>query len=142
VIFLLRSLRPVDIAMFVFYLVLLGLAVAAAVPDPVRFVPLGLSVLCAVLWFVARGQLGASFSVRPEARRLVATGFYAKLRHPIYVFGTTAFLLVLLALQGWPALVIWAILIPVQVVRARREERILGQAFGAEYEAYRRATWF
>ena len=29
-----------------------------------------------------------------------------------------AFLLVLLALQGWPALAIWAILIPVQVIRA------------------------
>ena len=35
------------------------------------------------------------------------TGFYAKLR-PIYVFGTMAFLLVLLALQGWQPLVIWA----------------------------------
>ena len=59
-----------------------------------------------------------------------------------YVFGTTAFLLVLLALQGWQALVIWAILIPVQVIRARREEGVLREAFGAEYEASRRSTWF
>ena len=99
-------------------------------------------MICAILWFVARRQLGVAFSVRPEARQLVTTGLYAKLRHPIYVFGTTANLLVLLALQGSPALVIWAILIPVQIIRARREERVLAEAFGAEYEAYRNSTWF
>ncbi len=135
-------LRLADILMFAFYLVLAGLAVAADLYDPVWFVALGLSVLCAALWLVARLQLGAAFSVRPEARQLVETGLYSRLRHPIYVFGTAAFLLVLLALQGWPALAIWAILIPVQVVRARREERVLAEAFGAEYDAYRDATWF
>jgi protein-S-isoprenylcysteine O-methyltransferase Ste14 len=37
---------------------------------------------------------GVAFAVRPETRQLVTTGFYAKLRHPICVFGTMAFLLV------------------------------------------------
>ena len=32
--------------------------------------------------------------------------------------------------------------ITVQVIRARREERVLTEAFGAEYEAYRNSTWF
>jgi protein-S-isoprenylcysteine O-methyltransferase Ste14 len=136
------GLRPVDTVMFLFYLVLLALGIVADVGHAIWFVPLGLSVACAILWFVARRQLGAAFSVRPEAHQLVTTGFYAKLRHPIYVFGTTAFLLVLLALQGWQALVIWAILIPVQVIRARREEAVLTEAFGAEYERYRSSTWF
>jgi len=93
----------------------------------------------------ARGRgrwRGPGGSPRREPRKLVTTGFYARLRHPIYVFGTMAFLLVLLALQGWQALVIWAILIPIQVIRARREERVLTEAFGAEYEAYRKSTWF
>ena len=88
-------LRPVDILMFAFYLVLAALAVAADLHDPVWFVALGLSVVCAALWLVARLQLGAAFSVRPEARQLVETGLYSRLRHPIYVFGTAAFLLVL-----------------------------------------------
>ena len=136
------DLRPVDAVMFLFYLGLLALAVVADLRDTIWFVPLALSVVCAIIWFVARHQLGAAFSVRPEAQHLVATGLYAKLRHPIYVFGTLAFLLVLLALQGWPGLAIWAILIPVQIIRARREEHVLAQAFGAEYEAYRRSTWF
>ena len=139
---MIRGLRPVDTVMFLFYLVLLALSIVADVRNAVWFVPLGLSVACAILWFVARRQLGVAFSVRPEARQLVTTGFYATLRHPIYVFGTMAFLLVLLALQGWQALVIWAILIPVQVIRARREERVLAEAFGAEYGMYRSYTWF
>lgn len=137
-----RLLRPADTVMFAFYLVLLALAVAADLADPVWFLALGLSVLCAVLWVVARLQLGTAFSVRPEARHLVTTGLYARLRHPIYVYGTLAFLLVLLALTGWSALAVWAILIPVQVLRARREEAVLADAFGADYDSYRRATWF
>ena len=136
------GLRPVDIVMFLFYLVLLVLGIAAGVRNAVWLVTLGLSVVCAVCWFVARRQLGVAFSVRPQARQLVATGFYAKLRHPIYVFGTMAFLLVLVALLGRPVLLIWAVLIPIQVIRARREEAVLAEAFGAEYEAYRSSTWF
>ncbi len=138
----LSGLRPVDAVMFVFYLVLLALAVVADARNAVWFVALGLSVVCAIVWFVARRQLGVAFSVTPQARQLVTTGLYAKLRHPIYVFGTLAFLLVLLALQGWAALAVWAILIPVQVLRARREEGVLAEAFGAEYAAYRGSTWF
>ena len=138
---LIPSLRPVDVVMFALYLVLLEQGIVAAARNPIRFMPLALSAVCAILWFVARRQLGVAFSVRPEARELVTTGLYAKFRHPIYVFGTMAFLLVLLALQGWSALVIWAILIPVQILRARREEAVLAQAFGAEYAAYRSSTW-
>jgi protein-S-isoprenylcysteine O-methyltransferase Ste14 len=136
------GLRPVDVVMYLFYLALLALAVVSATRYPLGFMALVLSVVCAVLWVVARWQLGAAFSVQAEAHHLVVTGLYAKIRHPIYVFGTGAFLLVLLALQGWTALAIWAILIPVQVIRAGREDRVLAEAFGAEYASYRRSTWF
>lgn len=136
------GLRPVDAVMFAFYLVLLVLAVVGGVRGVAWLPSLALSVVCFVLWVVARLQLGASFSVGAQAHELVVTGLYAKVRNPIYVFGTGAFLLVLLALNGWQALVIWAVLVPVQVVRARREEQVLAQAFGAQYVAYRASTWF
>jgi protein-S-isoprenylcysteine O-methyltransferase Ste14 len=32
--------------------------------------------------------------------------------------------------------------IPVQVVRAQREERLLAETFGSEFAAYRESTWF
>lgn len=135
-------LGPAEIAMFAFYLVLLVLAVVADVRAPVWFVATALSAACAVLWVVARRQLGNAFAVRAEAHSLVTTGLYAKVRHPIYVFGTLAFMLVLLALERWSALAVWAILVPVQVLRARREEQVLAEAFGPQYEEYRRTTWF
>lgn len=128
--------------MFAFYVLLLTLGIVSGVHDPRWFVVLALSMICATLWFVARRQLGVAFSVRPQAHQLVNTGFYAKLRHPIYVFGTMAFLLVLVPIQGWQAWVIWAVLIPVQIIRARREDAVLAKAFGAEYQSYRRSTWF
>jgi protein-S-isoprenylcysteine O-methyltransferase Ste14 len=137
-----RGLRPVDAVMFAFYVVLLVLAAVGGVRTAVWLVALVISMVCAALWVVARWQLGRSFSVGAQAHELVTSGLYARVRNPIYVFGTAAFLLVLLALQGWQALVIWALLVPVQVLRARREQHVLADAFGAENARYRASTWF
>ena len=127
------------------YLAYLALAAATAVYGPrdaLWYGGLILSAACAALWFIARWQLGPAFSVGAQARRLVTSGLYSRLRHPIYVFGTMAFLFTLLALQGWKALVTWVVVILIQVARARREDRVLAEAFGAEYAAYRSGTWF
>jgi protein-S-isoprenylcysteine O-methyltransferase Ste14 len=53
-----------------------------------------------------------------------------------------AFLFVVLALQGWGALIIWVAVILIQVARLRREERVLAETFGEEYMGYRSRTWF
>ena len=136
------KLRRIDVAVYLIYLGFFALAVVAGPRDTLWYVALCLSAGCSVLWFVARWQLGDAFSVAPEARQLVTRGLYSRIRHPIYVFGTLAFLFVVLALQGWPALIIWAVVILIQVDRARREERILVETFGEEYSAYRSRTWF
>jgi protein-S-isoprenylcysteine O-methyltransferase Ste14 len=34
------------------------------------------------------------------------------------------------------------VIIPVQILRARRESRVLEEKFGEEYREYRRRTWF
>jgi protein-S-isoprenylcysteine O-methyltransferase Ste14 len=136
------KLRWIDAAVYLIYAAFFALAVVIGPRGALWFVALCLSALCAVLWFVARWQLGDAFAVAPEARQLVTRGLYARLRHPIYVFGTLAFLFVVLALQGWPALIIWAVVILIQIGRARREERVLAETFGAEYAAYRSSTLF
>ena len=105
-------------------------------------IALFLSLACAVVWFIARWQLGDAFSVDAQAHHLVTRGLYSKIQHPIYVFGTMAFLFVVLALQGWPALIIWALVILIQVARIQRENRVLAEKFGTEYQAYRSQTWF
>lgn len=136
------KLSWIDIVVYLIYLAFLGLGIVAGMHSTLAYVALCLSLACAVLWFIARWQLGDAFSVTAQARQLITRGLYSKIRHPIYVFGTLAFLFVVLALQGWIALIIWAIVILIQVARLRREERVLAETFGAEYTAYRSKTWF
>ena len=136
------KLRWIDIVSYLIYLAFFGLGIVARRHSLLSYIALCLSLGCAVFWFISRWQLGNAFSVTPQARQLVTRGLYSKIRHPIYVFGTLAFLFVVLALQGWPALIIWVVVILIQVGRIRREERVLAETFGEEYMAYRSRTWF
>jgi protein-S-isoprenylcysteine O-methyltransferase Ste14 len=103
----------------------------------------GIAAVSFALWTLARVQLGKCFSVRAEARALVTTGLYSKFRHPIYLFGELAFAGLFLA---WgklvPALAFLALTVPKQIIRLRKEETVLEQAFGDEYRRYRAGTWF
>ena len=134
-----RVLQWGDVA---FYLAVLVAAIAVAPRTVYWLAGIGLAALAFPLWIVARRQLGASFSFRADARRLVTTGLYSRIRHPVYVFGTAAAWSAFLALQVWP--LFWAMiaLAGVTLWRVRQEERVLREAFGAEYEDYRRRTWF
>lgn len=95
-----------------------------------------------VLSFAARFELGESFSVRARARTLVTTGLYSRIRNPIYVLGE--FFLVGLAMLTGKGAFLWGAVaaVPVQLVRARMESRVLGEAFGERYARYKAQTWF
>ena len=91
---------------------------------------------------LARYTLGRSFSIAPKATALVTSGIYSRIRNPIYVFAAI-FLIGLALIVGRPKLlVILAVLIPMQIVRARREAAVLEAKFGDAYREYRKHTWF
>jgi protein-S-isoprenylcysteine O-methyltransferase Ste14 len=94
------------------------------------------------LFVLARWQLGSSFSVKAKASRLVTTGLYSRLRNPIYLFGGLFIVGLSLFLSPWGPLAVALVIVPMQVMRARREERVLAEAFGEEYERYKSKTWF
>jgi len=103
---------------------------------------LALAIAAFLLWATARLQLGKSFSVSPQAKALVTRGIYSRIRNPIYTFGLLWIVGLILAV-GHPAwLVILLVLIPMQIVRAKKEARVLEEKFGDEYRAYRARTWF
>ena len=99
-----------------------------------------LAATCGYIAGQAKGQLGASFSATPQARALVTRGWYGLFRHPIYLFATLMWIGVVAA--QWPK---WCwipamVLTPIQIYRARREEKVLEAAFGEEYRNYKKRT--
>jgi protein-S-isoprenylcysteine O-methyltransferase Ste14 len=107
-----------------------------------RWVGLLVAVPAAILLIVARYQLGKSFSVSPQAHQLVTHGLYAKFRNPMYVFSGLLVFGFVLAWQKPALLAIFLVLIPLQIIRARQEARILEAKFGEAYREYRKSTWF
>jgi protein-S-isoprenylcysteine O-methyltransferase Ste14 len=107
-----------------------------------RWTGLGIALPAAVLLFIARGQLGRSFSVTAQARQLVTHGLYSRIRNPIYVFGGLMVAGILVALQRPYTLFFLIVLIPVQVFRANKEAKVLEAKFGEVYREYRAKTWF
>jgi protein-S-isoprenylcysteine O-methyltransferase Ste14 len=90
----------------------------------------------------ARFQLGSSFSIRPEAHKLVTHGVYSKIRNPIYVFGSVFVAGLVLVLHRPSLWLLFIFIVVMQTIRAHREAQVLEAAFGDEYREYRRKTWF
>ena len=107
-----------------------------------RAVGVCLIVFVAAVVVIARFELGRSFSITPQARQLVTTGIYARVRNPIYVVTPLQIIgLALLSARWWIGLTL-VFVIPLQVIRARREAAVLRAAFGEAYDHYRAHTWF
>ena len=95
-----------------------------------------------VFWSIARFQLGKSFAVTAQAKHLVTHGLYAKIRNPIYVFGSCVIAGAILFVARPAYLLIFVVIVPLQIWRSRKESAVLEAAFGDEYRRYRASTWF
>ena len=137
---ILRVWLPLVLGLFCLYFVFVD---GPGPHDLTRWIALTLSLLGLAGVVVARSTLGRSFSVAPKATELVTTGIYSRIRNPIYVSGMM-FLVGLFVMVRRPTswLVLVIIVIPVQIIRARREARVLEAKFGEAYRQYRERTWF
>ncbi len=107
-----------------------------------RIAGAAIAVPSLLLLAVARMQLGGAFSVQAKATTLVTSGLYSRMRNPIYVFGGLTIAGVMIWLNR-PWLLLWfGVLVPLQVYRSRKEERVLAETFGAAYQDYKSKTWF
>lgn len=95
-----------------------------------------------VLLILARIELGGAFSVRPKAQALVTHGLYSRIRNPIYFFGALTVVALFLYIRHPLGISLLAVLVPLQMYRARQEEKVLEARFGEEYRQYKASTWF
>jgi len=111
------------------------------------FVPwCGTAVMVGAIWLFWRSHadLGQNWSVTLELRKghqLINDGVYRSIRHPMYasiwLFTLGQGLLLENWLAGWSALVTFALL---YFVRTPREEQMMCDNFGQEYQDYMRQT--
>lgn len=94
------------------------------------------------LLILARIELGGAFSVRPKAQALVTHGLYSRIRNPIYFFGALTVVALFLYIRQPLGISLLAVLVPLQMYRARQEEKVLEARFGEEYRQYKASTWF
>lgn len=109
--------------------------------DRVVYAGLGLGLAGWVIWIVSMWNLGGSLAVLPGTDRLVIRGLYQYMRHPIYLGITlTLFGLMLTVGSLWGILYVVFVVLPVNIVRARMEDKKLLAQFGETYKTYRDNT--
>lgn len=95
------------------------------------------------LW--ARWHLGQYWSGRitiKEDHKLIRTGPYARLRHPIYSGLELAAIGSAIAFDRWRCMLGVCVIIIGFWIKAKREEALLGSQFGKDFEEHRRYTGF
>lgn len=112
-------------------------------PDWLRWAGLALGLVGLGLWTWAQAVLGKEWSPQLQLReqhRLVTSGPYTWMRHPMYtaMFGVGIALALLAA--NWCFVLFAVAMIAGFVVRAPREERMMLEAFEEEYQLYMQRT--
>jgi protein-S-isoprenylcysteine O-methyltransferase Ste14 len=100
------------------------------------------AILAAVLSWTSVAHLGRQFRIRAglyEDHRLIRTGPYGVVRHPIFASLLSALLCTLLLLTPWQWCVVSLALFLVGTeIRIRTEERLLASRFPEDFPEYRR----
>lgn len=126
------------------------LPAAMVLPVGLRLLPSTASTTVVVAGFVlvgfghlgaaiVLGFLGRSFSILPEARKLVTRGPYARVRHPLYAVELLAVAGIAMQNWNWLTAIVVGLQLVVMLARMRFEEQVLEAQF-PEYADYRKRT--
>lgn len=95
-----------------------------------------------ICWIESRIQVGNAFSIAPKSKFIVESGFYSRLRHPVYYFSILAFCGIgLYIFQPFVVISIIPLLI-LEGVRIKKEEYLLMPSFDKKYSDYKKSTLF
>ena len=113
---------------------------------PLVYIGLSSGLTGLLLWFLAMFYLGNSLNVLPSLpgrHKVVTSGIYKYLRHPLYVGITLRLFGLFLACGSLAGMIyLFIIVIPLNLLRARLEEKALARQFGQTYLIYKKRTLF
>ena len=141
--------RTAVLLIFATVLVLYGLdspllaVFAIPLPDGLRWAGVGLGLVGLGLWTWTQAVLGREYSPQLQLRnehRLVTSGPYARVRHPMYTAMSGMGIAFALVTANWCFVLVAVAMIAGFAARAPREEQMMLQAFGEEYRAYVQRT--
>jgi protein-S-isoprenylcysteine O-methyltransferase Ste14 len=112
---------------------------AGQISPTMQMVSAGISLAGSLSIIYAVLHLGKSFSIAPQARKLVISGPYRFIRHPLYVAEELAVIGVLIQCSWYAAVPFLALHIALQIRRMNYEEALLCAVF-PDYEAYASRT--
>jgi protein-S-isoprenylcysteine O-methyltransferase Ste14 len=139
-----KIIQAINLVMFVGIVILPGLghrfcwsqvpAVLVVVANLLMLAALGL-----ILFVVRENTFAASTITVERGQRVISTGPYAHVRHPMYAGALPLIFAIPIALGSWWGLLVAAISLPLIIARILDEERALSAEL-AGYDEYRRAV--
>ena len=112
--------------------------------DWVRYLGLMLAVAGMAVRVLGLRELGRQFSVYvtlQEDHKLVQSGIYGVLRHPLYLGAIFAMVGIALVFRSWLIIPVSVLILVFTLARIPKEEKLLAEHFKEEFAAYRRRTW-
>jgi protein-S-isoprenylcysteine O-methyltransferase Ste14 len=112
-------------------------------PDWLRWTGVALGGVSFVLYGWSQATLGKAWSPHLQMReehRLVTTGPYARIRHPIYLALIGFLTGIALVTANWFFIALLVVSIVVLALRIPKEEQMMVEDFGEEYKAYMQGT--
>jgi protein-S-isoprenylcysteine O-methyltransferase Ste14 len=112
-------------------------------PEWVRWIGVGIGVLCVALIYWLFSSIGSGITPTSATRKehkLVTSGPYRWVRHPLYTVGSSMFIAFGMMADNWFIAVLGALTFMLMAIRTPKEEANLIEKFGDEYRAYMKRT--
>jgi protein-S-isoprenylcysteine O-methyltransferase Ste14 len=112
-------------------------------PDWVRWLGVGIGIVCTIMIYWLFSSIGSGITPTSATRkqhRLVTSGPYRWVRHPLYTVGSSMFISFGMMADNWFIAALGVLAFIAMAIRTPKEEANLIEKFGDEYREYIKHT--